>query len=611
VLLNGIAMIKDQARRGTTMLIALVGISISLSTFVVLQIRYGGPIFKKYALQDELVADILPPPAYLVESYLEASLLLTAPDKLAEKKTALTQLHKDYTTRKAYWATAPLPADQIATLQTSQKSAEIFWDALENRYLPAIASGNIPAAQAIHQNELAPAYKAQHEAILKLVDQSTTFKAQEHSHDDIVVTSALALVAALMLAMLGAVWAARGLITRRITAPLSQTADAMHAMAQGDYEIEITGQNSGDEIGMMANAMEVFRQNGRAKAQAEREQAQVVAALTTGLAKLANQDLEYRIRDHFPQTYDTLRTDYNRALDSMMQAMGTVRVGASSLMRSIGEISTASEDLARRNEHQAASLEETAASMNEVSHTVQSAARTALTVRAATQEAHAQASDGGEVVARAIEAMAAIEHSSQEIGQIVNVIDAIAFQTNLLALNAGVEAARAGDAGKGFAVVANEVRLLAQRSADAARDIKDLIANSSAQVSQGVSLVDETGNKLRGIVNQVGEIAGLIEEIAESSSSQANNIAMVNSAVSEMDAMTQQNAAMVEQSSAATRSLSEEAQRLTELVSAFRTRDRNVRPEHPAKGDHLRRQTAVDTPADQRWDFQLPLRAAS
>jgi len=123
VLLNGIAMIKDQARRGTTMLIALVGISIALSTFVVLQIRYGGPIFKKYALQDELVADILPPPAYLVESYLEASLLLTAPDKLAEKKTALTQLHKDYTTRKAYWATAPLPADQIATLQTSQKFA--------------------------------------------------------------------------------------------------------------------------------------------------------------------------------------------------------------------------------------------------------------------------------------------------------------------------------------------------------------------------------------------------------------------------------------------------------------------------------------------------------
>jgi len=189
--------------------------------------------------------------------------------------------------------------------------------------------------------------------------------------------------------------------------------------------------------------------------------------------------------------------------------------------------------------------------------------------------------------------MAAIEASSQSIGQIINVIDGIAFQTNLLALNAGVEAARAGEAGRGFAVVANEVRLLAQRSADAARDIKALISNSSVQVAQGVALVGETGGKLREIEGTVREISGLIEDIASSSERQAANIQMVNGAVNEMDQMTQQNAAMVEQSSAATRNLSEEAKHLAELVASFRTRNRNVRPDKLSDPVPFRRQSAV------------------
>jgi methyl-accepting chemotaxis protein len=601
-------MIKDQARIGTRLLVGLVAVAIALSAFVVSHIRYGGPMFRKYALQDELVADILPPPAYLVESYLEASLLLTAPEKVAEKTAALDQLHKDFDTRKAYWASAGLPADEAAILGDSQKSAALFWDALEQRYLPAIRKGDLAQAKKVHDEELGPAYAAQHGDILKLVDAGNAFKAREHKSDDVLVDAALALVGLLMAGLVAAVIYAGRFIRGGIVEPLAQTASAMEQMAAGDYQSGVDGLERSDEIGTMAQAMEVFRRAGIAKAEAEADQKMVVDALSEGLAKLAAQDLEFRLRDHFPESYESLRHDYNRAQDSLMSAMGAVRVGAASLSRTIHEIRAASEDLARRNEIQAASLEETAASLNEVSSTVEAAANTAETVRSTTQAAHAQASDGGEVVTRAIEAMAGIEHSSEEIGQIVNVIDGIAFQTNLLALNAGVEAARAGDAGKGFAVVASEVRLLAQRSADAARDIKDLIANSSAQVSNGVALVGETGEKLRDIVVRVGEISSLIDTMAENSQTQAVNLVQVNRAVGEMDRMTQQNAAMVEQSNAATRALAEEAIRLDEMVKSFRTRNRNVRPETPRNPGALRRQSALEiaVPSDEKAPVVAP-----
>ncbi len=383
----------------------------------------------------------------------------------------------------------------------------------------------------------------------------------------------LAISALLWLTVLAAaIWASR-MVRRRITEPLENTVRAITRLAGGDFETPIEGTGRVDELGAIARAMEVFRAAGSTREQARNDQQRVIEALSRALDRLARQDLECRIREEFPADYVELRHDFNRAADSLAHAMGAVRIGTAGVMGSITEIRAASEDLARRNEQQAASLEETAAAMTRVSGGLTETANHAASVQHSVTEAQAAAAQGGAVVQRAVAAMAAIERSAREITQIIEVIDGIAFQTNLLALNAGVEAARAGESGKGFAVVANEVRALAQRSAEAAQDIKGLITNSTAQVSAGVELVGETGAKLEEIVGRVSDMAGLATGIARSTEEQAESLRQVSAAVCEMDLMTQQNAAMVQQSYAATRALAEEARCLSELVGSFRTRD--------------------------------------
>ncbi|MFM6932313.1 MAG: methyl-accepting chemotaxis protein [Novosphingobium sp.] len=296
----------------------------------------------------------------------------------------------------------------------------------------------------------------------------------------------------------------------------------------------------------------------------------VVDQLSGALAQLAQSDLTVRM-PQLPREFAQAEKDFNDAVQSLQQTITSVVNGIQSISTSSSEIRAATDDLALRNEQQAASLEETAAAMNQVTGTVRESATRTAEVQSTIASAHAEASDGGTVVSRAISAMDEIESGAQEITKIINVIDGIAFQTNLLALNAGVEAARAGDAGKGFAVVANEVRALAQRSADAAKDIKELITASTQQVAGGVKLVGETGDLLSKIVDRVGEINTMVTEIAASTEGQASNLQQVNGAVSEMDRMTQQNAAMVEESTAAARSLADDAGNLAELVGQFRT----------------------------------------
>ena len=354
-----------------------------------------------------------------------------------------------------------------------------------------------------------------------------------------------------------------------ICTPYVNTVMRMEALAAGDIESPVHSTDHEDCVGRLTRAMAVFRNNMN-QVSSHDTQDHVVDALGKGLEQLAAGNLTFKLETPFSGRYESLRVSFNQAVVGLDQSLSQVSSSAQSVHAGSTEIRVASEDLSRRTEQQAASLEETAAATSQVTTMVAESARNANEISNSIKTAHKDASQGGDVVRQAVTAMDAIEKSSQEIGQIINVIDGIAFQTNLLALNAGVEAARAGEAGKGFAVVANEVRALAQRSADAAKDIKALITTSSEQVHHGVGLVGETGKMLERIVSKISEINGLIGTMAAASEMEAGNIQQVNSSIGDMDKMTQQNAAMVEETTAAARNLAGEADRLASLLTRFR-----------------------------------------
>ena len=386
------------------------------------------------------------------------------------------------------------------------------------------------------------------------------------------------------------------LIGRRIALPLRDLTDAMSSIADGDLSNEIPAQTRKDEIGHMARALAVFKQAAVAKvahdaelererrrnieererAEAEaiaREREAVTASIGAGLARLAAKDLTYRMTDSVPEAYRQLQDDFNNAIAQLDDALRSVSVTTQGVHSGAQEISAASNDLSRRAEQQAASLEETAAALDEITAAIRQTADGARQAREVVANTRSDAEKSGEVVRRAVEAMSGIASSSQQISQIIGVIDEIAFQTNLLALNAGVEAARAGDAGRGFAVVASEVRALAQRSADAAKEIESLISTSTAQVRDGVALVGETGKALERIVGKVGDINALVSNMASSAEEQAGSLQQINSATNQMDQTTQHNAAMSEEATAASKALSQQSEELKALIGRFRIGD--------------------------------------
>ena len=359
---------------------------------------------------------------------------------------------------------------------------------------------------------------------------------------------------------------------RLICTPYVDTVLRMEALADGDLDSPIAYTENRDCVGRMTTAMAVFRTNME-KANTAEAQRCMAAALGEGLGALAQGDLTFRITAAFPADFESLRDDFNAAMDAIRTAMTAVDQAATRINHGSQGILQASDDLSQRTEQQAASLEETAAAMDEITKTVRQAATGATRANDVVAAAQTEAEQSGAVVARAVEAMGGIERASAEISEIISVIDGIAFQTNLLALNAGVEAARAGDAGKGFAVVASEVRALAQRSAEAAKDVKTRINASSEQVDAGVALVSETGQALQRLIGRFGEINGLVAQIAIAAEQQSTGLQQVNTAVGEMDSVTQQNAAMVEQATAAARELSGEASELARQVAHFRVGD--------------------------------------
>ncbi|WP_426020737.1 methyl-accepting chemotaxis protein [Brevundimonas sp. DWR2-3-1b1] len=422
------------------------------------------------------------------------------------------------------------------------------------------------------------------------VARQASTEAQAAASSTALIATIVGLISALVIALIAGFTA-----TRAIVRPIFTMIGYMQKLMAGDTAIQIVGADRKDEFGKMGQAIVAFRDAALDKVRVEQEsashrsmseqeraaneaeKARVAAedkvaldALADGLSAMANGDLTHRFTVEVAPRSESLKADFNAAIAQLQQAISVVVGNVSGIRSGASEISQAADDLSRRTEQQAASLEETAAALDEITATVNKTASGARQASDVVQAARGDAEKSGMVVRDAVSAMQAIEGSSNQINQIIGVIDEIAFQTNLLALNAGVEAARAGDAGRGFAVVASEVRALAQRSAEAAKEIKTLISASTGQVGAGVKLVGETGEALQRIVDRVAEIDSLVTEIAASAQEQAVGLAQVNTAVNQMDQVTQQNAAMVEQSTAASHSLAQEAESLQASVSQFR-----------------------------------------
>jgi methyl-accepting chemotaxis protein len=458
-----------------------------------------------------------------------------------------------------------------------------------------LAASDLPAAQAAMPGFLAQ-FTALEGAMAKATEtiearaQSTAARAE--------ASSKLAQTAMTALFGLGVAFAI-GLIVlarRTIVAPIRELAEDMRQLAAGHTDLALKGAARKDEVGDIGRAVRAFqgviidrtRQDADAaelrrmsaaevelraageRAEHAKAQSLVVDALATGLERLADGDLAHRLPTPFAADYEKLRTDFNAAMTKLQETMRTIAASAGGIRSSTSEISTASDELSRRTEGQAASLEETAAALDQITATVKTSAAGAKETQAVVTASKQEAVRSGTIVGEAVSAMGQIEDSSRQITQIIGVIDEIAFQTNLLALNAGVEAARAGDAGKGFAVVASEVRALAQRSAEAAKEIKALISTSSSQVEHGVALVGQAGEALERITTQVGSIDALVASIAASAVEQSAGLHQVNIAVNGMDQMTQQNAAMVEESTAATQTLRREVEDLFSMIGQFR-----------------------------------------
>lgn len=418
--------------------------------------------------------------------------------------------------------------------------------------------------------------------------------------------------------------------TRMVRRPLGQMLAAINALAAREYDISLPGVDRRDEMGAMATSVATLRQGLIQKDALEVEQAQlrqqaedarekqvaeearsweeredrrlkdqereakdlamreeakriedaetarraadlsgVIAALATGLRGLAKGNLDVAINAQFPHAYDPLRIDFNNSVSHLMALVASISGATQEIAGGTQEITRATTDLSRQTEHTAATLEETAAALNELTASVKSAAESSRDADGLVRETSQKAGATTAVVKETVRAMEAIKASSDKISKIIDVIDDIAFQTNLLALNAGVEAARAGEAGRGFAVVASEVRELAQRSSAAAREIDDLISQSTSQVSNGVSLVGRTGDALDSILKSVEVISSHVAEIASSANEQATGISEINSAVAQLDRVQQQSAATFEETSAACLALDRQAVDLSTLVGQF------------------------------------------
>lgn len=494
-------------------------------------LKVNGPVYQRIVQGKDLIADILPPPAYIIESYLVGLQLSIAEDKkeqgvLVER---LKTLKDEYDSRHAFWPNENLDANIAEVfLKQSRTPALQFYDVAFKELVPAVERGN--------RDEVASAVAKMNAAYAvhrKAIDNVVALTMKRNEIDEAAaraqIDSASWLLLAILVGSVGAGIAVAAIIVRGLLRELG---------GEPSYAAEITRRIAGADL---------------------------------------SSDIVLKKDDEESLLY---------AMKSMQDMLGGIvsgiKVAVESVSTAAHQISAGNADLSSRTEHEASSLEETAASMEELTGTTRNNSDHASQANALASTASAVAVKGGGVVRDVVVTMQSIESSAKKIVDIISVIDGIAFQTNILALNAAVEAARAGEQGRGFAVVASEVRTLAQRSASAAKEIKALIGESVEKVGAGTRLVNDAGSTMDEVVTSIQRVSAIIAEIATASQEQQSGIEQVNQAIAQMDQVTQQNAALVEEASNAARMLQDQAIHLAQSVSRFKLGQHS-----PVAGRHL------------------------
>ncbi|WP_434713952.1 methyl-accepting chemotaxis protein (plasmid) [Rhizobium sp. YTUHZ045] len=570
--------------------------SIGLQQSALERLKVNGPVYEQVVYGKDLIADILPPPLFVVESYMLSFEASKFPELTETNLAKIANLKAAYDDRRAYWKSTRLPQALKDELENDVLTkGDAFWDVMNREIIPALkAKDEDKAHGAIEQ--LRVAFHTHQDAVEKLVANSDAFLKGEETNAASEIVTWTIYAGAAGFGSFALLLAGLYLLRRRAIVPLDGMKAYMGNLAEGDFSTEVPYANRSDEIGAMSKAVAVFRRNALERqdaqkretalrdAEFERERSQmaekaaeertretVINELTYGLDQLSHGNLDCRITTTFAAAYESLRAKFNDSLDALSASMAEVAQTSRQVGSSSTGITNAADSLASRTEQQAAMLEEATAALKEMNAKTKDASHHAGKATGMMAETRSSAEHSAAIVRDAIAAMQKIEGSSAQIGEIVNVIDEIAFQTNLLALNAGVEAARAGEAGKGFAVVAQEVRELALRSANAAKEIRSLISTSSSQVSTGVELVNRTGKALMEIEGQVEQVAGLIARIVSVSSEQAVAIGEINASVNALDEVTQRNAAMAAETVSACRALGGQTQTLEGIVGRFQT----------------------------------------
>lgn len=579
---------------GTMVILGILAL-VSTQLYTSKQLRVNGPVYQSIVSSKDLLADVAPSQMNVTQAYMLANEMFAHPTLRDVNTQKIVDLRNVFDQKVSQWQRRDLSDEMRLMLEDSvMPESDAFWKALDGEFIPALRTNDdVEIVMAL--GSLLKAFQSQQTAIKQFVEtanasliQTEQSAASEAFLYDIVIYAVITL--SIIIVLLGIF-----MFRRKAIKPLAEISKYMALLSEEDYSKEPPFTERADEIGEIAKSVTQLkeaakeRQNLREMAEHERqiktsedianqeretqaaqERSHFIAELSDGLTQLSRGDLTHRIEHEFAPEFERLRFAFNSSIETLATTLTDVSDATREVRHSADSVNSASDDLSRRTEQQAASLEQTAAALDQVTATVRQSTDQANTASDMVAKTKSGAEKSGVVVRNAIEAMTKIEESATQISQIISVIDEIAFQTNLLALNAGVEAARAGEAGKGFAVVAQEVRELAGRTANAAKEIKTLIDTSASQVETGVSLVNDTSTALVEIESNVASINEVIHSIVTGATEQSSALAEINTAVNQMDQVTQQNANMVQETNRSCEGLIDLSSQLDGLIQRFR-----------------------------------------